>query len=662
MNPGRARLGALLVLTANLAIVGSLFGVEYSAYNGSIEGTFIALARLMNKYPGQWQWWPFWNGGLPFETTYLPLQQWVVAGFSLATGVSAARSFHVVTAAVYACGALSVYWMALEFSRRSFASLIAALAYSCISVSALLVPAIAADSGGAWNLRRLQILVYYGEAPHTLALALLPVAMICFSRASSSGAAKWKLLAGLLTAGVFLSNAFGITTLAAALVCWTIAHGKRGRPAGLAAAAIVILVCAWISPWLSPAMIRAIRANSAITGGDYRYTAASWIALAAFLVLFLLVAWLTRNLRPYLRFFLLFAYVPTALVAAWTAWNIAIVPQPHRYQLEMDLALPPAIVFAGAVLLDRAGARVRVAVTAGVIALLGAQTIHSVVYARHLIRAADPARLGGYKVARWLDRNRPGQPGFIAGSAGFLYNMFTDNPQITGGHNQHTVNTFLPIVDYTIYRDANAGDRAAEYSVFWLKAFGAHFISVPGPASDDYYKPFVHPRKFEGVLPLVWREGDDAIYEVPARSASPAHVIPRSAMVSRRPIHGLDTAPAEAFVAALDDPRYPAATFEWKSLSEAEIRTTLDRGQAIAVQMTYEQGWQAWANGRKQPVHGDGIGQMVVEPDCNGPCQVSLRYTGGAEHLITRGLSLGAMLIAGVYGWRGKAGQEARVT
>jgi hypothetical protein len=185
---------------------------------------------------------------------------------------------------------------------------------------------------------------------------------------------------------------------------------------------------------------------------------------------------------------------------------------------------------------------------------------------------------------------------------------------------------------------------------------------VPGPDSSDHYKPFVHPRKFDGVLPLLWREAGDSIYEVPSRSTSLAHVIPLAAVVERRPMHGLDTAPVQAYVAALDDPRYPLARFQWRGLGEADIEATVTPGQVVSVQITYERGWEAWANGRRQPLRGDAIGQLVIEPDCTGPCRISLRYTGGGEHMLTRALSLTAILVAVIYGWfgwRGWAGSTA---
>ena len=155
-------------------------------------------------------------------------------------------------------------------------------------------------------------------------------------------------------------------------------------------------------------------------------------------------------------------------------------------------------------------------------------------------------------------------------------------------------------------------------------------------------------------MPLLWREGDDAIYEVPSRSPSLAHVIPAAAVVERTPIHGLDIEPVEPYVAALDDPRYPLAAFQWKGMSEAEIRATVDHGQVIAVQVTYDPGWEAYANGKRQPVRGDAIGLMVIEPDCHGPCEISLRYTGGTDRVVTRAMSLAAMLVALAFGCLGR--------
>jgi hypothetical protein len=402
-------------------------------------------------------------------------------------------------------------------------------------------------------------------------------------------------------------------------------------------------------------MIRAIRTNPT-AGGDLRYTAASWIALAILSGGYLLLWSVLRRAKTtaHVQFFALFGYVFTAIVAAWYVWRVAVIPQPSRYQLEMDLALLLAVVFGGAAILDRLPRRVRSAAVVVVMICLALETIHSVSYARGLIRSIEPGRLSEYRIAKWMDRNRHGERAFIAGSSSFLYNVFTDNPQFQGGHIQFAVNRFIPGAVYQIQSGTNGGARSAEVSVLWLKAFGAHAIAVSGPKSTDAYKAFADPRKFDGVLPLLWREGDDAIYEVPSRSPSLAHVIPAAAVVKRIPIHGLDIEPVVPYVAALDDPQYPLATFQWKGMSAAEIRATVDRGQVIAVQVTYDPGWEAYANGRRQPVRGDAIGLMVIDPECHGPCEISLRYTGGKDRVATRAMSLAAMLVAAAFGWLGR--------
>ena len=657
LHRSRVLLCVFVLAIVNLIIAAKLFGVEYSAYHGSNEGALIAIARVMAEHPGEWSWWPLWSGGMRFENTYLPLTQWITAAFSVLTELSPARSFHIVTAGFYVVGAPALFWMALVLSRRLAVSFVAALAYSCFSISSLLMPAIRADAAGALNLRRLQVLTFYGDAPHTVALALLPVAVVCFFYALTTTSVKWKILAGILTSAIALSNAFGIVALAVVLLAWLLVFRSKPwwkAPAG--AAAIGIVSYFWIAPWLSPSVIRAVRINAPTVDGDYRYTTASWIALILLGIGFLLL-WLTlrrAGVAAHLQFFALFAYVPTAIMVIWQVWDVAVIAQPHRYHLQMDMALLLAVVFSGAAILGRLPRRIRLTALGVVIAALAFQTVHAVRYARGFIRSIDPARLIEYKIAKWMDENRRGQRAFISGSSSYLYNVFTDNPQFHGAHNPTVANSFIRIPVFTIHTGMNAGIRDAEYSVLWLKAFGARAISVSGPAGLEYYKAIANPRKFEGLLPVIWREGDDTIYEVPSRSSSLAHVIPRAAVVARTPIHGLDIEPVVPFVAALDNPEYPLAAFEWKGMSEAEIRTDLDAGQVIAVQITYDAGWEAYTNGRRQPIRGDAIGLMVIEPDCNGPCEISLRFTGGTETVVTRAMSVSAVLVVLAFGWLGR--------
>ena len=72
-------------------------------------------------------------------------------------------------------------------------------------------------------------------------------------------------------------------------------------------------------------------------------------------------------------------------------------------------------------------------------------------------------------------------------------------------------------------------------AVLWLKAFGVDAVAVSGPRSREFFKPFRNPRKFDGLLPELWRDGDDVIYRVPRRSTSLAHVVRPADLAPRRP-------------------------------------------------------------------------------------------------------------------------------
>lgn len=170
--------------------------------------------------------------------------------------------------------------------------------------------------------------------------------------------------------------------------------------------------------------------------------------------------------------------------------------------------------------------------------------------------------------------------------------------------------------------------------MFWLKVFGCGAVEVPGKDSKDHYHAVTNPTKFDGLLPLLWRKDGNSIYQVPLRSTSLAHVIPRSAIVGRRPIHGLDIEPVRLYLAALEDANLPTASIKWLNPEYAEIRAEVAKEQVVSVQITYDPGWQATERGILQTLRSDQLGFLLIEPSCTGDCVIQLRYTGGWEQKI----------------------------
>src|SRR5207248_3803560 len=127
----------------------------------------------------------------------------------------------------------------------------------------------------------------------------------------------------------------------------------------------------------------------------------------------------------------------------------------------------------------------------------------------------------------------------------------------------------------------------------WLKAYGVGAVAISGKDSQEYWKPFTHPEKFEGVLPALWTEGGVTIYRVPLREFTLAHIVPERALVRREPRFPDDIAEVEKYVAALDDPSLPGSAFDWEGSNRIRIRTQSAAGQALSIQVSYHPGWHA---------------------------------------------------------------------
>ncbi|MGH9592204.1 MAG: hypothetical protein ACRD5L_03880, partial [Bryobacteraceae bacterium] len=338
----------------NILIAHRMFAIEYTAHLESNEGTFIAIAREAAAHPFDLRWWPLWDCGLPFQNTYLPLLHLIVAFYTRLAGISAAFAFHRVSAAFYCLGPVTLYFMARELTGRPLGSLASAAAYSLVSPCAWLVPLIRVDQSGAWNLRRLQILGYYGEGPYTACLAFLPLAILFLYLALNRRSAWTQIGAVVFMGAAVLTNAFGATLLIMAGLSLIAAFGmERPLRSVMLVAGLGLAAYCWISPLMPPSVIAAIRMNSPTVDGDFRFTGRSLLGLAILATAFVLI-WLIarRTLPAFLQFFLLFAALTTGTVMLGMQAHIYVVPQPHRYQIAMDMGLCLAAVF-GAVELGR---------------------------------------------------------------------------------------------------------------------------------------------------------------------------------------------------------------------------------------------------------------------------------------------------------------------
>lgn len=663
MNDGRPRVkllsratlaAAALLAALNAYICRDLLRTEYLHQMDSIEGSYIALSRYILAHPHDLTWFPLWYSGIPFQNTYPPLLHMLVAGTAWVFNISPALAHHIVGASFYCLGPVALMFLAYALSNDLKLSFVSALAGSLLSPTTFLMPSVRMDIGSLWHARRLQTLVHYGDGPHVSSITLMLIAVLALHLAIERGGAVRTLAAAVAVAAVVLTNWLGAFSLAIGCVCYLLARLDQdsSRIRTLAySAGIGLLAYGLAVPWIPPSTILAVQRNAQFTVGSYpmgvRQLEYAGLLLAAGVGLRSILIACRASLC--IRFASYFFLVTAALALPSEWFHIYLMPQPERYQLEMELAACLLLVFVPGQYARISIHKYRVAVVVALLVFGVIQTRTYSRWARSITHSIDIHGTLEYESARWLQENRPNRRVFAQGSVRYWLDAFSGTPQTGGGFDQGLINPEVPITQFGIPFTKGDGVRAA----MWLRILGASAVVVGGPTSRDAYPDNWHdPGKFRGVLPEIWRDGGDVIYAVPQRSPSLAHVILPTDVVPRQPVNVEDTELVQRLNSALDDPSLPIADLVWRSQAEAAISATLQPQQIVFVQISYHPGWQATVNGALRPTRRDGLGFLIIEPQCNGPCQIRLLYDGGTEMRVAewvRAITAIGLLIACVW-------------
>jgi hypothetical protein len=247
-----------------------------------------------------------------------------------------------------------------------------------------------------------------------------------------------------------------------------------------------------------------------------------------------------------------------------------------------------------------------------------------------------------YRAAAWVGQNLKDTRVFLPGSVGMWANAFAPIHQFAGGTFSMAFNQEQQNGNAAIVFGGGTPQEDAHLSLLWLKAFGVGAVGISSKESREYWKPFSHPAKFDGLLPVLWSQSGVTIYQVPGRTGL-AHIVPESAIVRHAPKAPEDAAGIERFVAAMDDQAMPQATFEWEGRNRAVVRANRVPGQAVAIAVSYHPGWHASVAGLPVEIRSDGLGLMWLRPDCAGECEIQLNYDGGWELRLCRFISFAAI-------------------
>lgn len=639
-----ALLALALAILAGLLIF-PLFRVEHLDNWGSIDSTFIADARFLVEHWPRPRWQPLWYCGTRFDYIYPPMLRYGTAGLAILSGVSTARAYHIYTGILYCAGIAGVWLLARTLGfRRSWAA-VAAAAAAVLSPSFLILASYRQDA--ALHMpQRLNVLLKWGEGPHISALALLPFALLFTWRALRGGAPAAIVLAALFSALVVGHNFYGACSLAVlfGLAVWSIGAELRERTVAPRAAAIVVLSYGFSAWWLTPSYVRITVENLKLVaqpGNSW----SRWVA-AAVAIGFGALTWrLARSRKcgaPAL--FLAGGALSFGLVVIGHYYaGFRVVGEPHRFVPELDLVL----ILALAALLQRlsasAGRKTRWAAILAVVAAFAAS--YPYLSAPWSIFVSDPdyRRRPEYRMTEWIAAHLPGSRVFATGSLRFWYDAWKDGAQVGGGSDQGLLNGTLSMVQWQVIRDAAAGRDIA-----WLKAVGADAIAVHQPPSAVIFFEYTDPRKFAGVLPAIFDDGNgDVLYAVPRRFPSRARIVNLEEIerLGPIPVSNENRADIEAYVRAVEEG--PAREVEMRRDAPESIvlRARLDPGEALLVQESYDPAWRAYAAGRVLPISKDAAGFMLVHAPPGGE-EIRLMFETPLENRIGGVLTLLSVIAA----------------
>jgi hypothetical protein len=461
------------------------------------------------------------------------------------------------------------------------------------------------------------------------------------------------LAAGAVCAATALTNWHAGFTLCIGVACCLVAL-SGGRVRSIRIWILVGLIAYGLAaPWLPPSTLMTIE-NNARTVGLHEVLTPAKILLrwACFGAAALVLLGMLRRFRagPAVRFSAMFLLITAGLTLLSEWWRIEILPQAGRYhiQMEMGIALVAGLCVARLV---RGQPRW---VGMGCAAILIAFCVAPVKQVRRHnrdvnLRSIDMSVTPMYQVGNWLHEHRFAGRVFASGGVGFWLHAFTDTPNLDGGFTHGRINPQAAVAWYGIQAREPAG-RA----VLWMKAFGVRAVAVAEPGSLEPYPAPAMAGKFDQVLDVLWRGPHDVLYQVPG-PATIAYQIPRGAILRRPPLSSEALRP---YVEAIEAPR-AALRSHWTSRHSLRIEGDMASHEPVSVQVAYHPGWSARVNGRPAGLGADGLGQMIVEHGCDGPCTLELTYDGGVEMRICRWLPLLA-LIAAV--WFGRSANRAADT
>jgi hypothetical protein len=641
-------IGGLAILGVNFWLIYPWFFGQGPVNLGSIEVSYVSMARFIVDFWPHLSWAPYWYFGFPFHLFYTPLLPFFEVVLNKLGGLSFWQAYRIVSGAGFVLAPVSLFLFTWSLTKKIVPGILAGFLYTFLpSLFYFILPSgeVAADIISAepkfFDPRRLVILARWGEGPHTFSLMFLPLAGLFYLRVLEKG--KWwdVVLAALFLGLTALTNAIGfyatILLLLAIFFSELVKKPKANKRIIKLSLLTGALAYGLIAFWYNLSFVGTFFGEGGGVLKNYLYLF-PWgyvflIIGGMGLYYFFKKAIKNREIIVSLAWFtilFLIVYVYyTSAPSSLPELRIQLVPQALRLMTEVDMALSVFLATVFGVFLSFLEKKHKGTLMIGNLIglfLIGGILSYGLLYFPSSQKAVsgevDLSRTGEYEIASWLADNvgqEKGERVYVVGNYSFFLNYFTDIWQVNGGLYQAMTHYWPGHLYYQVNQGKNK-----EIAMSWLKAANVKYVVVNTGASRELYKDYKFPEKFED-LEIVYEEKGDIIYELPLKTTGPVKVVDLGAMASLgAPKKADDKPPIFAYEGWLE--KSSPASFEMINNDFYKIRAQVDSGEGILVQMTYDKGFRASSEQGKIGIKRDPLGFMVLVPLKAGEYEITLKH------------------------------------
>lgn len=612
-----------------------LFMSGESPYRDSIALGYAGMARFITNHPSPWGWNPFVYCGLATQFMYLPGLSYLTAVTSWITRGDPVYLYKIISATLACLTPSTVFLFVRHLSGSRLWAFAAGVAIVFFSPLYGLIRQIDTDRGIAQIPWRLHVLTKYGEGPHNASLMLLPLAWLATLQAARSSSFLWIFVCAVAYALVVLMNwvgalALGFTCLMFLVAAWRSNESqplRLTRPL-LAAGLAYLLACFWITP----SFVQTIAFNWPADAYNYKLQRQQWILIGTLAGLLtsvkLLALWL--GWRLYETFVILCAAGFGFAVLTFYSYGTDVVPEARRYALEFELFLALALF---ALLKYCFEQRNEVRIFCGIL-VLAAATGAAMPQVKRMAAQGWTGRrplpwgsTAEYKIAEKLASLNPTGRVLATGGLRFRMNAYRDLQQV-GGSFESGLRNRTP-VDFAYHirtgEDSKPEQEMAE-TLLEMKALGVEYVVVHGPKSDEHYRDYKNPGKFEGVLERAGSSGaqDDIIYRVPFKTI--AHAVRPEEIPT-----WANRAALLPYGAAIDDPARPQLIAKWQGVNDLTMSGAVPEGMRVVVQVSHDPGWSATQDGAPIAIEPNDLGYMTLLTKASAQSTIALHYGGTIE-------------------------------